>query len=95
MLRVGGSALIACVERSIRQAPLGNADAVDAVVRRVAARCRAGRCGSSLRVTLSSDATAHDLLEVMAATRRAGFDRVLFDNDPGCAPLTHDQRDTE
>jgi hypothetical protein len=84
-LRVGGGTLTACVERTIGRAPLGDPEAVDAVVRRIAARCRAVRCGGSLGVAIDPDATARELAQITGATRRAGFDRVLFGSYPGCA----------
>jgi hypothetical protein len=88
-LRVGGGTLTACVERSTREAPLGKPEAVDAVVRRVAARCRAVHCGSSLGVTIDPDATARELSQITGATRRAGFERVLFGSYPSCTAARH------
>jgi len=94
-LRVDSSTLTACLERSTRQAALGDADAVEAVVRRVAARCRTVRCGSSLQIAIAPDATARGLILITGAARRAGFDRVIFGRNSGCARSSHDRADPE
>ena len=94
-LRVGGGMLIACVERTRQRARLGDPEAVDAVVRWVAARCRTVRCAGSLNVAIDADTTARELIPITGATRRAGFDRVLFGSYPACAGAKPDKADPE
>jgi hypothetical protein len=84
-LRLGRRTVTACVDRAAELAPLGDPVAVDALIRRVRSRCRALRCSASLGVTIDGDSTANQLLEVVGAVRRAGFQRVLLGSYSGCA----------
>ena len=88
-LSLGRGKVTACIDEgkrgskpALREAAI---DAVDELVHRVAARCKAIRCGSSLGVVIEPDARLRDLDEVAAAARRAGFDRVLLGAEFGCA----------
>lgn len=83
-LQLGRGTVTACIDRGAQAAPLADPAAVDALVRRVAERCRALGCTGSLGVAIDSDATARQLLEVTGAVRRAGFDRVLLGSYTGC-----------
>lgn len=85
-LRVGSRMVTACVDRASLRAALADPVAVDALARRVAARCRGLRCSASLAVTIDADASASQLLEVAGAARRAGFERVLLASYTGCQP---------
>lgn len=83
-LQLGRGTVTACFERGAQAAALADPAAIDALVRRVADRCRALGCTGSLGVAIDSDATARQLLEVTGAVRRAGFDRVLLGSYTGC-----------
>ena len=83
-LQVGSGRVTACVDRGAQAVALSDPAAVDALVRRLADRCRAQQCTGSLGVAIDSDATAHQLLEVTGAVRRAGFERVLVGSYAGC-----------
>jgi len=83
-LQLGRGTVTACVDRGAQAASLADPAAIDALVRRVADRCRALGCTGSLGVAIDSDATARQLLEVTGAVRRAGFERVLLGSYTGC-----------
>ncbi len=83
-LQLGRSTVTACVDRGALAAPLADPAAIDALVRRVADRCRAVGCAASLGVAIDGDATARQLVEITGAVRRAGFARVLLGSYTGC-----------
>ncbi len=84
-LRVGGKTVTGCVSRGTHEAKLSEPAAIGALVQRLAARCRTLGCAPTLPVAIDSDAVARDLIEVTAAARRAGFDRVLLGgSELGC-----------
>ena len=86
VLHVGAKALTVCVNRATQQARLRDARALGALVQRVASKCRALRCASTLQIAIGDEARARDLVEVVGAARSAGFDRVLLGGDAGCMP---------
>ena len=83
-LTVSAKMVSSCVRTSVQVAPLADPKAAGDLVMALAATCRRVRCASTLRVALDGDALARDLAEVMAAARRAGFERVLIGGSPGC-----------
>ena len=83
-LTVSAKLVSACVHTSVHVASLADPKAVGDLVMAAATRCRRVRCASTLRVAFDGDALARDVAEVMAAARRAGFDRVLLGGPPGC-----------
>jgi len=92
-LQLGARTLTACVGRAVQRAKLGDASAVGALLRRVAERCKATRCGPILALGLDPDAVARDLVEVTGAARRAGFERVLIGGTVPCG-RDDDEADT-
>ncbi len=83
-LALGATTLTACVHRTIQTAGVADVAAIGGLLTRVAMKCRKIGCASTLRVAIDGGAVARDLLEVMAAARRAGFERVLIGGLPGC-----------
>lgn len=77
-LEVGAGALTACASLWKHAARLADPAAIDAAAQQLAAQCRSLACSPSLVVAVGGDAVAKDLVEVVGAARRAGFDRVLF-----------------
>jgi hypothetical protein len=86
-LRLGGGAVTACVDRTSQRAAIADPVAVDALLRRVATRCKTLRCSASLGVTIDGDATASQLFDVASAARHTGFQRVLLGSYASCQPV--------
>jgi len=85
-LRIGHKETTGCVGRSSQKAATGNADEIETMLGKVAARCRQVRCSSTLVVAIDTDAVTSDLLMVAGAARRNGFDRVLYGgSELGCS----------
>lgn len=94
-LEVGAKTLTACVHSTTQGARLGDPAAIGSLLSRVAARCRKIGCAATLGVAVDGAAVAHDLVEVMAAARRAGFERVLIGGFPGCRGPRPDRADDQ
>lgn len=77
-LEVGARAVTACASLWKHEARLADPAAIDAAAQKLAARCRSLACPSSLVIAVGRDAAAKDLVEVVGAARRAGFERVLL-----------------
>jgi hypothetical protein len=86
-LRLGGGAVTVCVDRTSQRAAIADPVAVDALLRRVATRCKTLRCSASLGVTIDGDATASQLFDVASAARHTGFQRVLLGSYASCQPV--------
>jgi hypothetical protein len=86
-LEVGAAAVTACASRWRHAAKLADPAAIDGAAQKLAARCRALACSTSLVIGVGRDAIGKDLVEVAGAARRAGFERVLFLRGRGGAPL--------
>ncbi len=83
-LEVTRGRVAACVASVGEDAALADPKAVDALLARLAARCRRVSCVSTIGLAVESGATASGLVEVADAARRAGFERVLIDGGTGC-----------
>ena len=99
-LRIDAKSITGCVGRATHPAKLSDPAAVDAALHQLAAKCRSMQCSSTLAVAIDSDAVVRDLVEVVGAARRAGFDRVVLGgSELGCsakaAPKKPRNRDDE
>ncbi len=94
-LRLGAKLLTACVGRATQRAKLADVTAVGSLVQWLATRCKTARCISTLSVALDPDAIVRDLVEVIGAARRAGFDRVLLGTDAPCGTQDDDEGRSE
>ncbi|CAN5722643.1 hypothetical protein BH11MYX3_BH11MYX3_28400 [soil metagenome] len=83
-LEVTRDRLAACVASAGEDAPLADPRAIDALLAKVAARCRKATCASTIGLAVDGGATATGLVEVADAVRRAGFERALIDGGVGC-----------
>jgi hypothetical protein len=83
-LEVDRTQLAACVRMDAQSAPLGDPDAVRAVLANLAVRCKTARCASTVGLTLEGGGTVGALAEVIDAIRHAGFSRVLIGGGIGC-----------
>ena len=86
-LRLGTRTLTSCVDRSSQQTKLADPVAVGTLVQRVSDKCKKLSCTGTLAIALDNDARAKDLVEVVGAARRAGFDRILIGGETGCRPI--------
>jgi hypothetical protein len=86
-LRLGTRTLTSCVDRSSQQTKLADPVAIGTLVQRVADKCKKLSCTGTLAIALDEDARAKDLVEVIGAARRAGFDRILIGGETGCRPI--------
>ncbi len=83
-LEVTRDRLAACVASAGEAAALADPRAIDALLAKVAARCRKVPCIATIGLAVDGGATASGLVEVADAVRRAGFERVLIDGGVGC-----------
>ncbi|HEY5936297.1 MAG TPA: hypothetical protein VIU61_16715, partial [Kofleriaceae bacterium] len=86
-LRLGTRTLTSCVDRSSQQTKLADPVAVGTLIQRVADKCKKLSCTGTLAIALDNEARAKDLVEVVGAARRAGFDRILIGGETGCRPI--------
>ena len=86
-LRVGTKTVTSCVDRSSQQTKLADAIAIGTLVQRAADKCKKLSCTGTLALALDADARIEDLVEVIGAARRAGFDRILIGGETGCRPI--------
>lgn len=84
MLELDAHRLSACVGGSSQDAALSDRAAQDALLAKVASRCRKVRCSSSIGLALDGEARAADLLPVVDVIRRAGFARIVIGSPLGC-----------
>ncbi|MBX3155668.1 MAG: AgmX/PglI C-terminal domain-containing protein [Deltaproteobacteria bacterium] len=85
-LRVSGKEVIGCVHRATPAVKVSDGRGIGGIAQKMAAKCRTLQCSPTLLVTVDPDARAKDLVEVIGAARRAGFERVLLGGEPGCGP---------
>lgn len=90
---VVGSKLVTACERSPRRrgvtsttsdAALSDARAVSLLIGELATNCRQSACTGTLGIAIDKTTAARDLVEVVSAARRHGFDRVMLGSG-GCA----------
>ena len=86
-LRLGTTTLTSCVDRASQQTKLADPLAVGTLVQRVAEKCRKLSCTGTLAIAIDNEAKVKDLVEVVGAARRSGFDRVLIGGETGCRPI--------
>jgi hypothetical protein len=86
-LRLGTRTVTSCVDRSSQQTKLANPVALGTLVQRVADKCKKLSCTGTLALALDAEAKVKDLVEVVGAARRAGFDRILIGGETGCRPI--------
>ncbi len=83
-LEVTRDRLTACVGSTTDDAALAEPRAIDALLARLAERCRKETCASTLGLAVEGGATADRLVTVVDAIRRAGFERALIGGGVGC-----------
>ena len=86
-LRLGTRTVTSCVDRSSQQTKLADPVAIGTLVQRVADKCKKLSCTGTLALALDAEAKVKDLVEVVGAARRAGFDRILIGGETGCRPI--------
>ena len=86
-LRLGTRTVTSCVDRSSQQTKLADPVAIGTLIQRVADKCKKLSCTGTLALALDADAKVKDLVEVVGAARRAGFDRILIGGETGCRPI--------
>ncbi|MDX2088347.1 MAG: hypothetical protein SFX73_10880 [Kofleriaceae bacterium] len=83
---VGSKAVTTCertprrlgVTTTTQDAPLADPRAVSLLIGELAASCRQRECTGTLGIAVDKAAAARDLVEVVSAARRHGFDRVML-----------------
>jgi len=86
-VRVGRQATTGCLGRTTHKADPKKSGELAGLMQKLADKCKQLRCAPTMVVSIDSDATTRDLLEVSGAARRAGFDRLLFGGaELGCTP---------
>lgn len=83
-LEVTRDRLAACVGSTAEDAALADPRAIDALLARLAQRCRKGTCASTLGLVVEGGANGDRLVTVVDAVRRAGFERTLIGGGVGC-----------
>lgn len=82
---VTGKMMHTCVRAPGPEAPIAQPKRVEGALSALATQCRDLACDQTLGVAFDGTATARDVADVVAASRRAGFERVLIGGAPGCA----------
>lgn len=83
-LEVSADRLAACVGATTEEAALADPRALDALLARLAERCRRTACTSTLPLAVDGGASADGLVSIVDALRRAGFERLLIGDGVGC-----------